>query len=202
MKGGRCEECCGDGYKTIEMHFLPDVYIVCEQCNGQRYNEETLNISYKGKNIADILNMTVSEAILFFKNFPKINQILKTLESVGLSYIRLGQSATTFSGGEAQRCKLAKELAKKTTTNNLYILDEPTTGLHLADIKKLLESLIQIRDKDNTILIIEHNIDLIKACDYLIDLGPEGGEKGGEIIAKGTPKQVAKVKASYTGRYL
>jgi len=186
----------------IEMQFLSDVYVECEVCHGQRYNKEALEIYYKDKNISDVLNMTVEEAINFFKNIPAIYQKLATLNEVGLSYIKLGQSATTLSGGEAQRVKLATELSRRATGKTLYILDEPTTGLHFDDIKRLLEVLGQLADKGNTVLIIEHNLDVIKSVDWIIDLGPEGGEAGGEIVAAGTPRQVAKIKKSYTGQYL
>ena len=200
--GGRCEACGGDGLVKIEMQFLSDVYVECEVCHGKRYNKEALEIYYKDKNISDVLNMTVEEAINFFKNIPAIYQKLATLNEVGLSYIKLGQSATTLSGGEAQRVKLATELSRRATGKTLYILDEPTTGLHFDDIKRLLEVLGQLADKGNTVLIIEHNLDVIKSVDWIIDLGPEGGEAGGEIVAAGTPRQVAKIKKSYTGQYL
>ncbi|MDD5291051.1 MAG: excinuclease ABC subunit UvrA [Patescibacteria group bacterium] len=200
--GGRCEACGGDGLVKIEMQFLSDVYVECEVCHGQRYNKEALEIYYKDKNISDVLNMTVEEAMNFFKNIPAIYQKLVTLNEVGLSYIKLGQSATTLSGGEAQRVKLATELSRRATGRTLYILDEPTTGLHFDDIKRLLEVLGQLADKGNTVLIIEHNLDVIKSVDWIIDLGPEGGEAGGEIVAAGTPREVAKIKKSYTGQYL
>ena len=202
VKGGRCEACGGEGIKKIEMHFLPDVYVPCEVCKGSRFNRETLEIKYKGKNISDVLNMTVSEAHDFFIKLPRIRAKLETLKQVGLGYIKLGQQATTLSGGEAQRIKLSAELSKKNTGNTLYILDEPTTGLHFEDVKLLLEVLNDLADKGNTIIVIEHNLDIIKSADYIIDLGPEGGDKGGEIIAKGTPENVAKVEKSYTGQYL
>jgi len=202
VPGGRCEACGGDGMVKIEMQFLPDVYVECEICHGKRYNKEALEIHYKNKNISDILNMTVEEGLEFFKNIPAIEQKLFTLNQVGLSYVKLGQSATTLSGGEAQRIKLATELSRRATGKTLYILDEPTTGLHFDDIKKLLHVLNQLVDKGNTVLIIEHNLDVIKSVDWIIDLGPEGGDKGGEIIATGTPRQVAKIKKSYTGQYL
>ena len=202
VKGGRCEACQGDGVKKIEMHFLPDVYVTCDVCNGKRYNKETLSITYKGKNIADVLDMRVSEALEFFKNVPKIYNKLKVLNDVGLSYIKLGQSAPTLSGGEAGRVKLSKELQKKATGKSVFILDEPTTGLHIDDIKKLLEILNNIVDNGDTVIVIEHNLDVIKTCDYIIDLGPEGGDKGGKIIATGTPKEVSQVKGSYTGQFL
>ena len=202
VKGGRCEACQGDGVKKIEMHFLPDVYVTCDVCNGKRYNKETLSITYKGKNIADVLDMRVSEALEFFKNVPKIYNKLKVLNDVGLSYIKLGQSAPTLSGGEAGRVKLSKELQKKATGKSVFILDEPTTGLHIDDIKKLLEILNNIVDNGDTVIVIEHNLDVIKVADYIIDLGPEGGDGGGKIVATGTPEEVAKIKKSYTGFYL
>ncbi|ABB30377.1 excinuclease ABC, A subunit [Geobacter metallireducens RCH3] len=202
VKGGRCEACSGDGIIKIEMHFLPDVYVQCEVCKGARYNRETLEVTYKGKSIAQVLDMTVSEALRFLENIPKIKTKLQTLEEVGLGYIRLGQAATTLSGGEAQRVKLAKELARRATGRTIYILDEPTTGLHFHDIAKLLEVLRKLVEGGNTIVIIEHNLDVIKTADYLIDLGPEGGDRGGEVIATGTPEEVAKVTRSYTGQYL
>ena len=202
VKGGRCEACQGDGTIKVEMHFLPDVYVQCEQCQGKRYNRETLEVHYKGKSIADVLNMTVEEAYNFFDAIPKIKRKLKALIDVGLSYITLGQSALTFSGGEAQRIKLAKELSKVSTKNTLYILDEPTTGLHFHDVKQLLDMLMRLRDDGNTVIIIEHNLDVIKCADYLIDLGPEGGSGGGQIIATGTPEQVAQNPNSFTGQFL
>jgi len=202
VPGGRCEACGGDGMIKIEMQFLPDIYVECEVCHGKRYNKEALEIHYKDKNISDILNMTVEEGLHFFKNIPAVEQKLFTLNQVGLSYVKLGQSATTLSGGEAQRVKLATELSRRATGKTLYILDEPTTGLHFDDIKKLLHVLNQLVDKGNTVLIIEHNLDVIKSVDWIIDLGPEGGDKGGEIVAVGTPKQIANNKKSYTGQYL
>ncbi len=202
VKGGRCEACKGDGLIKVEMHFLPDIYVPCDVCNGRRYNRETLEIFYKGKTIAQILEMTVEDAVKFFDPMPKIKQKLQTLMDVGLSYITLGQNATTLSGGEAQRIKLAKELSKVDTGQTLYILDEPTTGLHFHDIKQLLAVINRLRDRENTIVIIEHNLDVIKTADWIVDLGPEGGDKGGEIIAFGTPEEVAQVKGSYTGQYL
>ena len=202
VKGGRCEACRGDGVKKIEMHFLPDVYVPCEVCHGTRYNSETLNIKYKGKNIADVLDMRVTEALEFFDNVPKIKNKLKVLEEVGLGYIKLGQSAPTLSGGEAERVKLAKELQKKATGKTLFVLDEPTTGLHTHDIKRLLAILQKIVDNKDTVVVIEHNLDVIKVADHIIDLGPEGGDGGGTIVAQGTPEQVAKVKESYTGQFL
>ncbi len=202
VKGGRCEACQGDGILKIEMHFLPDVYVTCEVCKGKRYNRETLEIKYKGKSIADILDMTVSQALAFFDKIPVIKRKLKTLQDVGLGYIRLGQQATTLSGGEAQRVKLATELSKIGTGNTIYILDEPTTGLHFEDIKMLLNVLNRLVDKGNTVIVIEHHLDVIKTADYVIDLGPEGGDQGGYIVAQGTPEEVAQVKESYTGRFL
>ncbi|MRR54633.1 MAG: excinuclease ABC subunit UvrA [Deltaproteobacteria bacterium] len=202
VKGGRCEACSGDGIIKIEMHFLPDVYVQCEVCKGARYNRETLEVKYKGKSIAEVLDMTVSQAVQFMENIPRIKNKLVTLENVGLGYIKLGQSATTLSGGEAQRVKLAKELSKRATGRTIYILDEPTTGLHFHDIAKLLEVLERLVEAGNTIVIIEHNLDVIKTADYLIDLGPEGGDRGGEVIATGTPEEVAAVTRSYTGQFL
>jgi excinuclease ABC subunit A len=201
VKGGRCEACRGDGIIKIEMHFLADVYVPCEVCSGKRYNRETLDVRYKGKNIAEVLDMTVEESLEFFKNIPKIHKKLKTLDDVGLGYIKLGQPATTLSGGEAQRVKLAKELSRQNTGKTLYILDEPTTGLHFADIKKLLDVLGRLRDSGNTVLVIEHNLDVIKTADYIIDLGPEGGDEGGYVVAEGTPEEIARGN-SYTGKYL
>lgn len=202
VKGGRCEACQGDGLIKIEMHFLPDVYVPCDICKGKRYNRETLEVKYKDKTIHDVLEMTIEEAVLFFSNIPKISRKLQTLCDVGLGYIKLGQSATTLSGGEAQRVKLATELSKKATGKTIYILDEPTTGLHIADVHRLIEVLQRLVDVGNTVLVIEHNLDLIKTADYIIDLGPEGGDKGGEIVAKGTPEEICKVEKSYTGQYL
>lgn len=202
VKGGRCEACSGDGILKIEMHFLPDVYVPCEVCGGKRYNRETLDVKYKGKNIFDVLDMTVEEALPFFENVPTIKRKIQTLYDVGLSYIKLGQPSTTLSGGEAQRIKLATELSKKGTGKTIYILDEPTTGLHFADVHKLVEILHRLADAGNTVVVIEHNLDVIKTADYIIDMGPEGGDKGGTVIAKGTPEEVAKVKKSYTGQYL
>jgi excinuclease ABC subunit A len=202
VKGGRCEVCKGDGQIKIEMHFLPDVYVPCEQCHGKRYNRETLEVRFKGKNIADVLEMSVEEAVEFFENVPKIARRLRTLNDVGLGYIRLGQAATTLSGGEAQRVKLATELSKVATGDTLYILDEPTTGLHFADVQRLLDVLCRLVDAGNTVVVIEHNLDVIKTADHLVDLGPEGGERGGEIVATGTPEEVAAVAGSYTGRFL
>ena len=202
VKGGRCEACAGDGIIKIEMHFLPDIYVTCEVCKGKRFNRETLDIQYKGKNIADVLDMTVSEALIFFENIPSIKSKLQTVSDVGLDYIKLGQAATTLSGGEAQRVKLSKELSKRSTGRTLYILDEPTTGLHFADIQKLLDVLNSLTDAGNTVVVIEHNLDVIKTADYIIDLGPEGGDSGGEIVASGTPEEVAKNPRSYTGQFL
>ncbi|ATW25914.1 excinuclease ABC subunit UvrA [Candidatus Formimonas warabiya] len=202
VKGGRCEACQGDGIIKIEMHFLPDVYVPCEVCKGKRYNRETLDVRYKGKNIADVLNMTVDEATEFFQNIPKIHRKLKTLQDVGLGYIRLGQQATTLSGGEAQRVKLAAELSRRSNGRTLYILDEPTTGLHTADIHRLLEVLDRLVEAGDTVLVIEHNLDVIKTADYLIDLGPDGGDRGGRIVAAGTPEEVAQIKESYTGQFV
>ena len=202
VKGGRCEACEGDGIIRIEMHFLPDVYVTCEVCAGMRYNRDTLEIQYKGKNIAEVLNMTVAEAVEFMGSVPPIRQKLETLRDVGLDYIHLGQSATTLSGGEAQRIKLAKELSRRATGRTMYILDEPTTGLHFDDIKRLLAVLGRLADAGNTIIVIEHNLDVIKTSDYVIDLGPEGGDRGGMIVAKGTPEEVAAAPDSYTGQFL
>ncbi|MGQ9748009.1 MAG: excinuclease ABC subunit UvrA [Candidatus Caldatribacteriaceae bacterium] len=202
VKGGRCEACQGNGVIKIEMHFLPDVFVTCEQCKGKRYARETLDIRYKGKNIAEVLDMSVEEAFHFFENIPTIRRKLEILLRVGVGYLKLGQSATTLSGGEAQRIKLARELSKIATGKTLYLLDEPTTGLHFADVEKLLSVLLELRSKGNTVLIIEHNMDVIKSCDYLIDLGPEGGERGGYVIASGTPEEIAQVPGSYTGQFL
>ncbi|HTG52837.1 MAG TPA: excinuclease ABC subunit UvrA, partial [Candidatus Tectomicrobia bacterium] len=202
VKGGRCENCEGGGLIKIEMHFLPDVYVECEVCRGKRYNRETLEITYKGKNIADVLDLTVDEAARFFRNVPTIAEKLNSLLDVGLGYLRLGQAGTTLSGGEAQRVKLATELAKKATGRTVYILDEPTTGLHFADIEKLLEVLMKLRNAGNTIVVIEHNLEMIKCADWIIDLGPEGGDHGGEVVASGPPERVATIPASHTGQYL
>jgi excinuclease ABC subunit A len=202
VKGGRCEACQGDGIIKIEMHFLPDVYVPCDVCKGRRYNHETLEVKYKGKSIHDVLEMTVEEGLEFFKSIPKIERKLRTLYEVGLGYIKIGQPATTLSGGEAQRVKLATELAKRSTGRTVYILDEPTTGLHIADVHRLSEVLNKLVDGGNTVIVIEHNLDLIKIADHIIDLGPEGGNYGGEIVAQGTPEKVAKVEGSYTGQYL
>ena len=202
VKGGRCENCQGDGVIKVAMHFLPDVYVACDVCNGKRYNRETLGVLYKGKNISEILEMTVEDALEFFKNIPTIHSKLRTLVDVGLSYIKLGQNATTLSGGEAQRIKLSKELSKRNRGNTLYILDEPTTGLHFHDINLLLTVLHRLRDKGNTIVVIEHNLDVVKTADWIIDIGPEGGDGGGTIVATGTPEEVSEVKSSHTGMYL
>jgi len=202
VKGGRCESCQGDGMIKVEMHFLPDVYVACDLCKGARYNRETLQITYKGKNIHQILSMTVEDARVFFDAIPVIARKLQMLMEVGLGYIKLGQSATTLSGGEAQRVKLGKELSKRDTGNTLYILDEPTTGLHFHDIDLLLKVIFNLRDQGNTIVIIEHNLDVIKTADWVIDLGPEGGSGGGKIIATGTPEDIAKHPDSHTGGYL
>jgi len=202
VKGGRCEACRGDGIIKIEMHFLPDVYVPCEVCHGKRYNRETLEVTYKGKSISDVLDMTVEDALSFFENIPKIKRKLQTLADVGLGYVTLGQPATTLSGGEAQRVKLASELHKRSTGRTLYILDEPTTGLHVDDIARLLVVLQRLVDNGDTVLVIEHNLDIIKTADYIVDLGPEGGAGGGTIVASGTPEEVVEVKESYTGRYL
>ena len=202
VKGGRCEACQGDGIKKISMHFLPDVYVPCDVCHGKRYNEETLQVKYKDKTIADVLEMTVEEATEFFSNISKIRHKLQTLKDVGLSYIKLGQSATTLSGGEAQRVKLASELQKKATGKTLFVLDEPTTGLHSNDVKKLIEVLQRLVDNGDTVVVIEHNLDVIKNADYIIDIGPEGGVDGGQVVATGTPEEIVQVKESYTGQYL
>lgn len=202
VKGGRCEACQGDGILKIEMHFLPDVYVPCDVCKGKRYNRETLEVKYRGKSIYDVLEMTAEEGLEFFSNIPKIARKLQTLCDVGLDYIKIGQSSTTLSGGEAQRVKLATELCKRPTGRTIYILDEPTTGLHIADVHKLIEVLQKLVDHGNTVLVIEHNLDLIKTADYLVDLGPEGGDRGGTIVACGTPEEVARTEGSYTGQYL
>ena len=202
VKGGRCEACRGDGILKIEMNFLPDVYVPCEVCQGKRYNRETLDVNYKGKSIYDVLEMTVEEALDFFKNIPTIHRKIQTMYDVGLSYVKLGQPSTTLSGGEAQRIKLATELSKRSTGKTIYILDEPTTGLHFADVHKLIEILQRLTDGGNTVVVIEHNLDVIKTADYIIDIGPEGGEKGGRIIAKGTPEKIAETEGSYTGTYI
>jgi excinuclease ABC subunit A len=202
VKGGRCEGCDGDGMKRIEMNFLPDVYVLCDVCRGARYNRETLAVKYKGKSIAELLDTTVEEALSLLENIPQIQQKLQTLLDVGLGYIKLGQSATTLSGGEAQRIKLAKELSKRATGRTIYILDEPTTGLHFADVHKLLDVLQRLVSLGNTVVVIEHNLDVIKSADYIIDLGPEGGEHGGRIVASGTPEEIARSRRSHTGQVL
>ncbi|MDX6365416.1 MAG: excinuclease subunit, partial [Nocardioidaceae bacterium] len=202
VKGGRCEACAGDGTIKIEMNFLPDVYVPCEVCHGARYNRETLEVHYKGKTIAEVLDMPIEEAVDFFDAIPAISRHLRTLVEVGLGYVRLGQPAPTLSGGEAQRVKLASELQKRSTGRTVYVLDEPTTGLHFEDIRKLLHVLSQLVDQGNTVIVIEHNLDVIKTADWLIDLGPDGGNKGGLVVAEGTPEEVTRVEASYTGRFL
>jgi len=202
VKGGRCEACGGDGIIKIEMHFLPDVYVPCEVCGGKRYNRETLECLYKGKNIFDVLDMTVEEALHFFEHVPSIRNKIQTLYDVGLSYVKLGQPSTTLSGGEAQRIKLATELSRKSTGKTIYILDEPTTGLHFADVHKLVDILHRLAEGGNTVVVIEHNLDVIKAADYIIDMGPEGGDGGGTVIATGTPEEIAKNPKSYTGIYV
>ena len=202
VKGGRCEACRGDGVLKIEMHFLPDVYVPCEVCKGKRYNRETLEVKYKGKSIADVLQMTIEEAVEFFKAIPKIHRKLETLLEVGLGYVKMGQPATTLSGGEAQRVKLSSELAKRATGNTFYILDEPTTGLHFEDVRRLLGVLHRLVDQGNTVLVIEHNLDVVKTADWVIEMGPEGGNGGGEIIVVGTPEVIACCERSYTGQYL
>ena len=202
VKGGRCEACQGDGVIKIEMHFLPDVYVTCDVCKGKRYNRETLEVTFKNKSIADVLDMTVEEAAEFFKAVPRVRDTLKTLHRVGLDYIHVGQQATTLSGGEAQRVKLAKELSKRATGRTLYILDEPTTGLHFHDVAKLLEVLHELVEQGNSVVVIEHNLEVIKTADWIIDLGPEGGDGGGEIVASGPPEEIVKAKRSYTGRFL
>ena len=202
VQGGRCAACKGDGLIKVEMHFLPDIYVSCDVCTGHRYNRETLEITYKGKSIAEVLEMTVEDALDFFHAIPKISQKLQTLVDVGLTYITLGQNATTLSGGEAQRVKLSKELSKVDTGKTLYILDEPTTGLHFHDINQLLSVIMRLRDRNNTIVIIEHNLDVIKTADWVVDLGPEGGDKGGEIIAVGTPEDICLSERSFTAKYL
>jgi excinuclease ABC subunit A len=202
VKGGRCEACEGDGMKRIEMNFLPDVYVLCDVCRGGRYNRETLSVKYKGLSIAKLLDTTIEDALPILENIPNIKIKLQTLLDVGLGYIKIGQSSTTLSGGEAQRIKLAKELSKRATGKTIYILDEPTTGLHFADVHKLLDVLQRLVDTGNTVIVIEHNLDVIKSADYVIDLGPEGGEGGGRVVAQGTPEEVAKVKKSYTGQAL
>ena len=202
VKGGRCEYCRGQGTKKIEMHFLPDIYVTCQNCKGKRYNPETLQVTYKGKNIADVLDMSIEESLDFFANFPKIVRILQTLNDVGMGYMQLGQSSTTLSGGEAQRVKLSAELGKATTGHTLYVLDEPTTGLHFADIHNLLNVLQRLTDYGNTVVVIEDNLDVIKMADYIIDLGPEGGDAGGTVVAAGSPEEIIENKKSYTARFL
>ncbi|MDI6757512.1 MAG: ATP-binding cassette domain-containing protein, partial [Endomicrobiia bacterium] len=202
VSGGRCENCSGDGVIKIQMQFLPDVYVHCDECRGARFNPETLEIKYKGKNIAEVLGMTVEEAAVYFQNIPRVARILSTLNDVGLGYIKLGQAATTLSGGEAQRVKLSSELSRRDTGRTLYILDEPTTGLHFADVEKLLGVLHSLVDKGNTVVVIEHNLEVVKTADHIIDLGPHGGDAGGRIVAEGTPESVAKNPSSDTGKYL
>jgi excinuclease ABC subunit A len=202
VKGGRCEACSGDGVIKVEMHFLPDIYVDCDVCAGRRYNRETLDIRYKGRNIHEVLDMTVEDALAFFSAVPVLKRKLETLMEVGLSYVRLGQRATTLSGGEAQRVKLSRELSKRDTGRTLYILDEPTTGLHFHDIEQLLRVLHRLRDHGNTVIVIEHNLDVIKTADWVVDLGPEGGDGGGRVVATGTPEQVALVASSHTGHFL
>ena len=202
VQGGRCEACKGDGVTKIEMNFLPDVYVECDECHGKRFNRETLEVTYKGKSIADVLDMTVDEAVEFFSNIPSIRSRLELLQKVGLGYIHLGQPATTLSGGEAQRIKLSKELSKRATGKTVYILDEPTTGLHFEDINKLLKVLQAFVDQGNTVVVIEHNLDVIKVADYIVDMGPEGGDGGGKIVAIGTPEEIVKKKKGYTYKYL
>lgn len=202
VRGGRCEACSGDGIVKIEMNFLPDVYVPCDVCGGKRYNRETLEVKFKGKSIYDVLEMTVEEGMEFFSSVPRIYERLRTIYDVGLGYVKIGQPATTLSGGEAQRVKLAAELSRRSTGRTMYILDEPTTGLHVADVHKLIDVLQKLVDTGNTVLVIEHNMDVIKTADHIIDLGPEGGDGGGTIVAQGTPEQVAGFEASYTGQYL
>jgi excinuclease ABC subunit A len=202
VKGGRCEECQGAGMKVIEMNFLPDVYVHCDKCNGRRYNRETLEVRFKGKSISDVLDMTINQAVEFFENIPSILHKLKTIKDVGLGYITLGQSSTTLSGGESQRVKLATELSKRDTGKTLYILDEPTTGLHFEDIRVLLEVLNKLVDRGNTVIVIEHNMDVIKMADHIIDIGPEGGREGGNVLCSGTPEEIVKKNLSYTARFL
>ena len=202
VRGGRCEACTGDGLLKIEMHFLPDVYVPCEVCHGTRYNRETLEVRYKGKNIAEVLDMTVEEAVDYFENLPRIRDKIVTLRDVGLGYIKLGQSSTTLSGGEAQRVKLATELSKRSTGNTVYVLDEPTTGLHTADVHRLIDVLDRLTDAGNTVVVIEHNLDVIKCADHIVDLGPEGGDKGGRVVFTGTPEDCALCEESATGQFL
>jgi excinuclease ABC subunit A len=202
VKGGRCEACSGDGIIKIEMNFLPDIYVPCEVCQGKRYNRDTLDVRYRGKNIYEVLEMPIEEAVKFFENVPSIKRKIETLNEVGLGYLKLGHPSTSLSGGEAQRVKLATELSKRSTGKTIYILDEPTTGLHFDDVKKLIEILQRLTDGGNTVVVIEHNLDVIKSADYIIDIGPEGGARGGTIVAEGTPEAIAKNKKSYTGEYL
>jgi excinuclease ABC subunit A len=202
VKGGRCEACSGDGLIKIEMHFLPDIYVPCEVCKGKRYNRETLEVHYRGKSIHDVLEMTIEEAMEYFENHPQILRKLETLHDVGLNYMKLGQPSTTLSGGEAQRVKLATELSRRATGKTVYLLDEPTTGLHMADVDRLVQVLQRLVDAGNSVLVIEHNLDIIKTADHVIDLGPEGGHRGGQIVAQGTPEEVCKVEQSYTGQFL
>jgi excinuclease ABC subunit A len=202
VSGGRCETCKGDGTIRIEMHFLPDVYVPCENCKGLRYNRDTLGVRFKGRSIADVLDMSIEEALAFFENQPRIARVLQTIYDVGLGYVKLGQPAPTLSGGEAQRVKLSSELGKRSTGSTLYILDEPTTGLHFEDVRKLLGVLQRLVDAGNSVIVIEHNLDVIKSADWIIDLGPEGGDEGGSIVAQGTPEEVAGVSQSYTGKFL
>ena len=202
MKGGRCENCNGNGYKTIEMNFLPDVMVPCEVCHGKRYNRETLEVRFKGKSIADVLDMTINQAVEFFENVPNILHKIKTIQDVGLGYIKLGQPSTTLSGGESQRVKLATELSKRDTGKTLYILDEPTTGLHFEDIRILMDVLQKLVSRGNTVIVIEHNLDVIKLADHIIDMGPDGGRNGGMVVATGTPEQICQCESSYTAQYL
>jgi len=202
VKGGRCETCGGNGYKTIEMNFLPDIQVPCEECHGKRYNRETLEVRYKGKSIADVLDMTINQAVEFFENVPDILRKIKTIQDVGLGYIKLGQPSTTLSGGESQRVKLATELSKKDTGKTVYILDEPTTGLHFEDIRILMQVLRRLVDRGNTVIVIEHNLDVIRQADWIIDMGPEGGRRGGEVLTTGTPRQVAMSQRGFTPRFL
>jgi excinuclease ABC subunit A len=202
VKGGRCEACSGDGIIKIEMNFLPDIYVPCEVCGGKRYNRDTLDVRYRGKNIYEVLEMPIEEAVTFFENVPLIRRKIETLNEVGLGYLKLGHPSTSLSGGEAQRVKLATELSKRSTGRTIYILDEPTTGLHFDDVKKLIEILQRLTANGNTVVVIEHNLDVIKCADYIIDIGPEGGDKGGTVVAEGTPEKIAKDKKSYTGEFL
>jgi excinuclease ABC subunit A len=202
VEGGRCESCRGNGLIKVEMHFLPDVYVQCDKCRGKRYNDETLEIRYRNKNIAEVLDMTVAEALLFFENIPHLRRKLELLDEIGLGYVQLGQSATTLSGGESQRIRLSRELGKRSTGKTLYILDEPTTGLHFVDIQRLLDVINMLVDRGNTVVVIEHNLEVIKSADHIIDLGPEGGDHGGNIVAVGTPEAVSRNRSSYTGKFL